>query len=195
MKQLTSLKAAFVLAAFVFSSNLLASHKDKHSHKSYKDVDTSIFYTYESNGDDYIAGIGAGITFVDEGSKLGFGFTTSLNNAEVRTEYGYIEDYVSWEGAIKFGYFSNVSVYGEVGVDLAELLFHDLRYDDHDHDHHHHDDDYHYDDHIDGYVGVGAGIKLGGLKVEAFSRLREVDSKYWEAESDVFTGVQFSLNF
>ncbi len=59
-----------------------------------------------------------------------------------------------------------------------------------------HDDlyeDYHND--IDAFVGVGAGVRAGQLKFEAFTRLREIDSLHWEAESEVFNGAQLSINF
>jgi hypothetical protein len=182
-------KGIFVLMALSSSITALADHRSSNGSSSFDSSKASIFYTYESNGDDYIAGIGAGVTFKDSHTKFGFGLTTSINNAEVIAEDGFIEDYVAWEASARIGYFSNLSIYGEVGIDLTELLFHDLRYD-------HHDDYYNeYHDDIDAYVGIGAGIKLGALRIEAFSRLREIDSRYWEARSSHFTGVQFSLNF
>jgi hypothetical protein len=107
----------------------------------------------------------------------------------VRATDDYIEDYIAWQGPAKFGLFSNISVYAELGLDLTELIFHDLRYDHHDEYY----DDYH--DNIDAFVGVGAGVKAGPLKFEAFSRLREIDSQYWEAELEVFTGAQLSISF
>ena len=148
-----------------------------------------IFYSHETNGDDYISGVGIGYTFADPSSKLGYQLTTSLNNAEVIATDGFVEDYVAWEGGIKLGLFSNLSLYVEAGIDLSEILFHDLRYDEHDY----YFSEYH--DDFDAYLGVGAGIQAGPLKVTAFSRKREIDSKYWEAESEVFSGVQFSLSF
>ena len=189
MKTLNSKLATLVLVCILsitFNSSVLAEHR-----KSHDDTQVRIFTSYESNGEDYIEGIGVGFTFKNSENKMGFQLNTSLNNAEVRATDGYIEDYFAWQGSAKFGLFSNVSIYVEAGIDLTELIFHDFRYD----DHHGYDDHYHYEDDIDVFVGLGAGIKLGHLKLEGFSRLREIDSRYWEAESEVFTGVQFSLNF
>ncbi|MET1256264.1 hypothetical protein [Aliikangiella maris] len=156
-----------------------------------------LYYSFEANGEDYIAGIGTGLKLYDEDAPIGVILTTSLNYAEVTTERGYTENYTAWEAAFKVGHFSDFSVYLEAGFDLSELIFHDLRYSD-DHifytndSHHDHD---HYDDNIDAYVGIGAGFRLGGLGIEAFSKLREIDSRNWEAEAEVFSGITFSINF
>lgn len=147
------------------------------------------FFSHESNGDDSITSVGTGITIVNGDSNLGFQLNTSIARAEVLSDDGYVEDYFAWEGSIKVGLFSNISVYGEAGIDLSELLFDDYRHDHHDYYHAHYNDD------IDAYLGFGAGVQLGILKVEAFSRVREIDSLYWEAQSESFSGVQFSLNF
>lgn len=157
--------------------------------REFNKVSTRVFTSYESNGEDYIQGIGSGITFKNPRTNLGFQFNTSLNYAEVLATDGYLEDFFAWQGAMKVGVFSKLSFYVEAGIDLTELFFDDLRYDDHD-DYY---DDYH--DDIDSFVGIGAGIQAGPVKIEAFTRLREIDSRYWEADSEVFTGLQFSLNF
>jgi hypothetical protein len=170
---------------------LLSFISSAHGNPSNVHEDTSIrlFSTYEANGRDYIEGIGVGFTTKNPDTNLGFELNTSFNNAEVRATDGYIEDYFAWQGSAKFGFFSNFSIYAELGLDLTELIFHDLRY-----DHHvEYYDDYH--DNIDAFVGVGAGVKAGPLKFEAFSRLREIDSRYWEAEAEVFTGAQLSISF
>jgi len=151
-----------------------------------------IFYSYESNGGDYISAIGIGTTQKDNHTNLGFQLNTSLGYAEVIAEDGYLEEYTSWEASVRLGYFSNLSVFVEFGVDLAEALFEDYRYDNDDHCHY---EEYCYEDDVDAYVGVGAGIKAGSLQVDGFVRAREIDSRYWEAESEVFSGVQISVNF
>lgn len=172
---------------FSFTSSVHADH-DIHSN-DHENASVRIFSTYEANGKDYIEGVGIGITSKNPDTKLGFEFSTSLNNAEVRATDGYIENYFAWQGSAKFGLFSFISVYAELGVDLTELIFHDFRYDA--------DDEYYgeYQDDIDTFVGVGAGLKAGPLQLEAFTRLREIDSRYWEAESEVFTGAQLSFIF
>ena len=147
------------------------------------------FFSHESSGEDTITSIGTGITIVNSESNLGFQLNTSIANAEVLSDDGYIEDYFAWEGSVKVGLFSNISIYGEAGIDLSELLFDDYRHDRHDYYYTRYSDD------IDAYLGFGAGVQLGPLKVEAYSRVREIDSLYWEAQSENFSGVQFSLNF
>lgn len=168
----------FCLLSFVSSAQ--ADHSSE--------TEERLFTIYEANGEDYIQGIGIGFSNVNPESKLGFEFSTSFNNAEVRTTDGFIENYFAWQGTARFGLFSNLSIYAELGVDLTELLFQDFRYEIH--------DDYYneYHDDIDAFVGVGAGLKAGPLRVEAFSRLREIDSRFWEAEAEVFTGLQASIS-
>jgi len=178
-----------LLALLGFGLLSFTSSADSYQSNGHDDTSVRLFSTYEANGRDYIKGIGVGFTTKNPDTKLGFEFSTSFNNAKVRATDGYIEDYFAWQGTAKIGLFSNISVYAELGVDLTELLFHDLRYG-------YHDEYYdYYHDNIDAFVGVGAGIKAGPLKFEAFSRLREIDSRYWEAESEVFTGAQLSINF
>ncbi len=147
-----------------------------------------LFTIYEANGRDYIEGVGVGFAITNPDTKLGFEFSTSFNNAQVRATDGYIENYFAWQGSAKFGLFSNLSIYAELGVDLSELIFHDLRYDYHDE----YNNDYH--DDVDAFVGIGTGLMAGPLKIEAFSRLREIDSRYWEAEAEVFSGFQLSIS-
>ena len=170
-----------------FASSVHADH-DIHSNNN-GNASVRLFSTYEASGTDYIEGVGIGFTTKNPDTKLGFEFSTSINNAEVRATDGYIEDYFAWQGSAKVGLFSNISIYAELGVDLTELFFHDLRYDVHDE---YYDE---YQDDIDAFVGVGAGLKAGPLQIEAFTRLREIDSRYWEAESEVFTGAQLSISF
>ena len=71
---------------------------------------------------------------------------------------------------------------------MSELFFHDLRYDDYEHEHG-------YEDDLDAYVGFGIGFGSEVFQLNLFVRAREIDSKYWEAESDVFSGAQLSVNF
>ncbi len=102
---------------------------------------------------------------------------------------GYIEEYIAWQGAARYGIFSMFSVYAEVGLDLTEYLFHDLHYGDHEE----HYEEPHND--IDVFVGAGAGIRAGHLMLQVFTRLRAIDSSRWEAESGVFNGAQLSISF
>ncbi len=174
------IKSLSLLFSLLFVTNSVYA-----DHYSSKNVET--FYSYEANGEDYISSVG--IAFTKSSEKLGLGYqvTTQLNYAEVLATDGYLEDFFAWEAGVKFGLFSQIQLYGEVGIDLSELFFHDLRYDSR--------DDYRYHDNIDAYAGIGAGINAGPFSIKAFSRLREIDSRHWEADSEVFTGVQFSINF
>ena len=171
-------KISIVLGFIIFSNFTQAS----------EELSPRLFYSYESNGADYFTSVGVGMTFKNSETNLGVQLNTSLGSAEVLAEDGYLEDFVSWEGGLKLGYFSNFSIYVEGGVDLSELFFHDLRYDDYEHEHG-------YEDDLDAYVGFGIGFGSEAFQLDLFVRAREIDSKYWEAESDVFSGVQISVNF
>ncbi len=183
-------KVLIGLFCLLFTSFAFADNKNQ-IHKLKDDSSFRIFSSYESNDQDFIEGIGIGITNIDKNTNIGFQLNTSFNNVEVMATDGYQEDFFAWQGSAKFGYFSNVFVYAEGGIDLTEFLFHELRYDDDDNYHHHHDND----DDIDAFIGLGVGIQTGPLTVEAFTRVREIDSRNWEAESEVFTGFQLSINF
>ncbi len=185
-KKTSALKLLTLLGLGLLS---FVASADSYQSNHYDNTSIRLFSTYEANGRDYIEGIGIGFSTKNPDTKIGFEFNTSFSNAEVRATDGYIEEYFTWQGSVKIGFFSKLSVYAELGLDLAELFFHDLRYYDHDEYY----DNYH--DDIDAFVGIGAGVKAGPLKFEAFTRLREIDSRYWEAEAVVFTGAQLSISF
>ena len=152
------------------------------------DVSPCIFYNFESNGADNFSSVGVGTTFKINDTNLGIQINSSIGYSEVLADDGYLEEFVSWEGGVKLGYFSNVSLYIEGGIDLSELFFHDLRYDDYEHA-------YGYEDDLDAYIGSGVGFGNETVHLNLFVRAREIDSKYWEAESHVFSGIQISVNF
>ncbi|MCP3674982.1 MAG: hypothetical protein GY829_11010 [Gammaproteobacteria bacterium] len=181
-------KGLIGLFCLLFTSFAFADYKN-HPHKL-KDNSFRIFSSYESNGQDYIQGIGIGIINKNKITNFELQLNTSFNNAEIMATDGYQEDFFAWQGSVKFGYFSNAFVYGEAGLDLTEVLFHELRYDDN--EDYYHDDK---DDGIDAFFGLGVGLQAGPITVEAFTRVRKIDSRNWEAESEVFTGFQLSLNF
>lgn len=150
--------------------------------------DWAIFAQYEFNDTDKITGVGVSQRFVAPRSDVGGEFSTSLNYAEILTEEGYIEDYLGWEMGVKLGYFSEIFFYIEAGLDLAETLFESNR-----------ENcclsSSHENNSIDGYAGAGAGIQLGGLRIEIFSRARQIDGLNWRSESQVFFGSQLSIVF
>jgi len=156
--------------------------------KSDEGLSNHIFYSYESNGSDYLAFVGVGTTLKVSHSDLGLQLNTAIGNAEVLATDGYLEEYTAWEVSAKVGYFSNLSVYAEVGFDLTESLFHDFRYSDYEQEYGHADD-------VDAFIGMGAGVKSGALEINAFVRFREIDSEYWEAASESFSGLQVALHF
>ncbi len=144
---------------------------------------------------------GAGIEFIGKNPRthFGFGVSASLSHAEVLTKSHYYEDFLTLDTGVKFGYFSDLFVYGEFGVDMFELVFKDAR---DDHHYHYYDDEGRYHEHyvshndeLDAYVGVGIGIKLEHLEVSAFSRYRQIDARNWEVHDNVFSGVKVSLSF
>lgn len=165
----------------------------------------SLFYKTESYGKNKISSVGTSILITGNESSLGLALNTSVGAAEVYDDYGYLQEYLAWEGGIKVGYFSKVFFYAEAGVDLGELIFDDRDEDEHfyfEDEHHHYNDDYYDyvssyndDNHVDAYVGVGAGINLGRLQIEAFSRVRNIDGIDWDAPQHTYSGVQFSLKF
>ncbi|MDP2562311.1 hypothetical protein [Psychrobium sp. 1_MG-2023] len=175
------------------------------------DTLSSFFVTHDTNGESTISSVGSGIIFKDDYSHMGFAVNTSLGNAEVLTEDNYIEEYVAWELGLKFGYFSDISVYGEIGIDLGELIFNQHKYDDHDlvydnddyfnntnfnHYHNEYDDrDHDHSNSLDAYIGVGAGINLGHLELTGHVRLRQIDGDHWSAAEFIYSGVQMSVSF
>jgi len=173
-----------LLASFLYSALFLATPIFAHE----KDLSHRVFVSYESNGADYLSSIGVGTTFKDSESNVGVQINSSLGRAEVMATDGFIEEFTVWDVSARFGYFSNVSFFIEGGIDLTEALFHDIRYDDY-HDEHDDVSD------VDAFIGVGAGISLGALQFEGFFRVREIDSEFWEAESETFSGIQVSVNF
>ena len=197
----------------LFSQQSFAQGGDfSFSNNSSSDFTPIIYISQETNNTDTIQSVGMTFLFTDYRSNLGGGFDFSIGRGEVMTENGHEEDYIAWELGLKFGYFSKLFVYGELGFDLGELLTSDDHDDDHydgsfhfgdydddhyDHQHSHYNchDNYHDDKSIDAYVGIAAGIDLGHFQVTAFSRLRKIDSEHWTIEENLFTGVKLSLSF
>ena len=176
--------ASFIILVWLSLFPFLASAE----HLNSNSVDSRIFYSYESNGEDFISAVGIGTTFKDASSNIGVQFNTSLGRAEVLAQDGYLEEYLSWEASAKFGFFSTISFYVEGGFDILEAIAADIRDDDFERD---------YDDEndLDSFIGMGLGFRSGALSIEGFVRLREIDNEYWEAEAETFSGLQVSFNF
>jgi len=173
------------------------------------DTVPSVFVSHEMNGDSTITSVGVGMTFKDHHSNFGANVSMSLGNAEIVTSKLHVEDYLAWELGAKIGYFSDISLYLEAGVDLGELIGRDHldedRYHDHsfnvfnDNDHHdHYHDDYEHrpiNDSLDAYIGIGGGINFGHAQLNGHVRLRQIDSEDWSALDDVYSGVTLTVSF
>lgn len=176
---------------------------------SVADNTPSVFVTHELNGDSTITSVGVAMTFKDSHTNFGANFSMSLGNAEIVTSKLNIEDYLAWELGAKVGYFSDVSIYLEAGIDLGELIGRDHldeeHYDEHsyssfDSDYFHNDDHYHDDyrttaDSLDAYIGIGGGIDFGRAQLNGHVRLRQIDSEDWKALDNVYSGVSLSVSF
>lgn len=145
----------------------------------------SLFASTESNSTDIIDSIGVGVITRYGSGPLATQLTMSISSAEVLTTGGYFIDYTAWEASAKFGIFSEFFVYGEIGIDLGELFFDDLRYENNNTTY----------NKIDTYIGIGGGFNLESIRVDFFSRIRNIDGEYWQAQNDTFGGVQVSINF
>ncbi|PHS18170.1 MAG: hypothetical protein COA86_08485 [Kangiella sp.] len=174
--------------------------ESRSSHHYENDLSALLFTSYESNGADFISSIGLATNLI-QNDNLGVQFNTSIATAEVLASDGYLEEYSAWQIGVKAGYFGRVSVFLEAGFDLTEAIFNDVRGDDHsvvytsdgvtiyeEYDAHPRND-------VDIYLGAGAGINLGKLSLEGIVRWRAIDGDYWQADSEIFSGIQVSLNF
>ncbi len=167
------------------------------------------FIKNEMSGDDYINGVGTEVWLLNEETHIGVALNSSIGTAHVADTYNFKHSYVAWDMGIKFGYFSDIFVYGELGFDLGELILHDRDEDDYDEyedsydfvdfiDDVFIDDSYdNYDDtnDIDTYIGAGVGIKFDNVIIEAFSRYRQIDGEYWKANNQNFSGLKLTVTF
>jgi hypothetical protein len=157
-----------------------------HSASAKKGV--GVFVKHEFNSTDNITGVGISQNYASISKVLVGQVNSSINFAEILTQDQVLEEFLAWEIGGKLGYFSDFFIYVEAGIDLTELAFSNERDDccrDFTHD----------DNNIDGYAGLGGGVDLGVLRLELFTRLRQIDSKNWQSESHVFYGAQLSLLF
>ena len=160
----------------------------------------SLFIKSEFNDTDSIYAIGASVLIKDNTSNIGISINSSIGPATVNDQDGFKQDYIAWEGGVKFGYFSDIFVYAEAGLDLAEFILDDRDEEDYEHfhynDHHEHGhNEYEESNDIDAYIGVGVGINFGHVQLETFARLRQIDGQHWKADNNVYSGIQASLSF
>ena len=179
------------------------------------DQEIGFFLKTELNDGDYINGVGSEYWLINPNSSVGIAINSSLGNAKVTDDLNIEHHYLAWDLGIKFGYFSDVFVYAEIGFDFGEMVLSDRDKDEYDHnltfnefltylatdgytEHHSYDDYYHdYDssNDIDGYIGSGVGMRFDGIVVEGFARYRQIDGQYWQADSQVYSGVKLTMLF
>jgi hypothetical protein len=177
--------------------------------------DLGFFIKTEINDDDYINGIGTELWLTNESSSLGIAINSALGNAAVTDTLNIQHEYLAWDLGIKFGYFSDVFIYAEIGFDFGEMILSDRDKDKYDdelnfseflafivldgysdyRDYNDYYDDYDSSNDIDGYIGSGVGLKFDNIVVEAYARYRQVDGEYWQADSQVYSGVKLTLLF
>lgn len=159
------------------------------------------FVKHEFNDTDSINSVGIEALGQINNSNFYFGVSSALANAHVAVGRRTTEDYLSWDTGFKFGYFSDVFVYGEVGVDMFEFIALAEKDDCDSNDPFDSNGqarcDYygHGDNDIDAYAGMGVGFQMGNAAVSGFVRLRSIDSASWRAESSIFSGVELSVRF
>ena len=184
---------ALLVALCLVSFNSKADHYDG-------ELSNSLFTSYESNGADFISTVGLATSLM-QNNNLGVQFNTSIATAEVLATDGYVEEYAAWQIGVKAGYFGKISVFLEAGYDLTEAIFNDTRDEGHsvvissDGIEYYEENSHYHNNDVDIYLGAGVGINLGKLSVDGIVRVRAIDGDYWQAESEVFSGLQVSLNF
>ncbi len=178
------MKHLLVIIIFIYSGNVAAISEQT----------LSIFIKNEFNGDDSISGLGVELLLKKKANNFGFAINSTIGAAEVTDTDGFLQNYIAWEVGMKLGYFSKLSLYGEVGFDLAETIFQDRE---NDNEFHGHQIDNGYDNQndIDGYIGIGAGMNFGNVQINAYSRLRQIDGKNWKAKKQNFTGIILAFSF
>jgi len=167
----------------------------------------SVFISSEHQSGDQIAGIGVSALLKNSETNFGVSVLSSLANSEVIDNRGINQHYLAWEVGAKFGYFSDVFFYAELGFDFGELALQD-RDEDRRYDFHDDNGDLDFTDFIeirdrvhdssndiDGYVGIGVGYDFGRFQIEAFTRYRQIDGEYWKADNQTFSGVRASISF
>lgn len=196
-----------VILILIISS--LSSSSSAHTTKNF-----SFYAINEHNVNDSITGIGVSILHSINNTPLGFSIDTSLSNADVIDVNGVEQSYLAWEVGAKFGYFSQVFLYAEIGFDFGEFAFQDRDEESKTYHEQSYDNstknrnDYYngygvnisptvddYSNDIDAYVGLGTGIDFGHIQLSAFARYRQIDGEFWKANNQTFTGIKASLSF
>ncbi len=164
----------------------------------------SPYLSYEANDRGQITTLGA-VFQPDAHFQLAVGLASYYSDKY--PQHGLYQpeiEFLNLDTSVRFGTFDKISLYGEVGVALDELIF-----DEEEHDYY---DRWggHYEKMgpIDWFAGVGAGIELNNLSLRAFGRyryLRSYEQEYLAAldpwvhgqpeDGQWFAGVELSLRF
>lgn len=145
----------------------------------------TVFVKNEINDTDSISGIGFSGILSDRYSNIKSEVITSLNTATVVDSSGYQQEFLGLDLGLRVGYYNDIFMYVEGGFDVFESAFKDKDI----------FGEYYYEDHVDGYAALGAGVQAGNLRVEGYVKARQIDSEYWTANKSLFYGMQFSLAF
>ncbi|MFT6898784.1 MAG: hypothetical protein ACJA13_003211 [Paraglaciecola sp.] len=167
------------ISSMLFATGLLAREEPR------------VFVQYEFNDTDSIKTVGVANFIPFHNSDFGAQAITSFSYAEVMTKDNYLQDYLAWEAGFRMGYYGAVIAYIEAGIDLTEWI---LKTDKNDCCGSFNDNDNN-QDYIDGYVGVGAGLQIQALTIDAFARLRQIDTRYWQSAQQTYYGIQLSVSF
>ena len=145
----------------------------------------TMFVKKEVNDTDTISGLGFSGILSDRYSNVKSELITSLNTATVLDREGYQQDFLGLDLGLRIGYYDDLFMYIEGGLDVFESVFKD-------------EDkfnNYYGDDSLDGYAAIGAGVQSGSLRVEGYVKARQIDAEYWSADKSLFYGMQFTLAF
>jgi len=168
-----------------------------------KSNDYIIFLHHDANDNDHYSAVGVEVIHRNLNSYLGMAVNSTIGYARVNDRYNYEHGFIAWEAGVKIGYFSDLSLYAEFGVDLAELAFNDRSDDDYPHNNKHYNTDFENDnfDHrdsqndIDGYIGIGSSLMIEQLKITGFIRFREISGHHWQAKNNTFSGIELAIVF
>jgi hypothetical protein len=164
----------------------------------------SPYLSYEANAKGQITTLGA-VFQPDAHFQLALGLASYYSDKYPQHGLYQAEiEFLNLDTSVRFGTFDKVSLYGEVGVALDELLFDEEERDYYDRWGGH----YEKMGPVDWFAGVGAGIELNNLSLRAFGRyryLRSYEQEYlaaldpWvhgqPADGQWFAGVELSLRF
>ncbi|MBB1329349.1 hypothetical protein H5087_08280 [Pseudoalteromonas sp. SR43-7] len=179
-----------ILPLFVLLSTLLSFSQNANARFLLGNdmPNTGMFIKSEFNGDSSITSAGLEMMVKQNYSNFGVVFTSAIGAAVIDNKQGEQEEFITWDNGMKLGYFNDFFIYAELGLDLFELAFKNDRG----------DNTYQIEksnNDIDGYAGIGAGYHFKPFKIEIFTRARQIDGDYWEAQEHIYSGVQLSFTF